>query len=254
VQTVWQLAEKWLHIDGGGDKDMPPVSSRLGSEEPIRVILIASVQTESLSFDQDSCFEIHRCDDVTQAARCWSGATASVLLVDLERLSDPERSYLRKQMAHFSSVRVLAIADSIDDKTCENLLRMGCVGSIRREEASQTIARALRAVIAGELWFPRATLSRFLRGFLVAQDPDRLTSRESEILALMDGDLNNQQIADRLFISRETVRWHIKSLHSKLGIRTRRGLREHVRLLHRLGQAIPPGRVPKEELESRVAG
>lgn len=232
---------------------MPLKNSRLAGEEPVsvRVILVGGV--EAGSFGEDSSFKIHQCQDVSQVTRLWEGAEASVLLVDLERLSDGERAKLRKQMAQFHGVLVLAIADSIGDEDCEKLLRMGCVGSLRRREDPATIVRALRAVIAGELWFPRATLSRVLRGFLVAQDPDRLTSRELEILALVGGDLNNQQIADKLFISRETVRWHIKSLHAKLGTRTRRGLGDHVRLLSRLGKAMPAQRESGNDLRSLVA-
>jgi DNA-binding NarL/FixJ family response regulator len=215
------------------------------------VILFGGVEAES--FGEDCPFEVQRCEDVSQVSRFWEGAQASVLLIDLERLSDSERSHLRKQMAQFNTVLVLAIADSIDDKACENLLRMGCVGSVRGQEAPATLLRALKAVIAGELWFPRTTLSRVLRGFLAAQDPNRLTSREMEILGLVGGDLNNQQIADKLFISRETVRWHIKGLHAKLGIRTRRGLRDHVRLRLRLGKAIPEHRELGNSPTSRVA-
>jgi DNA-binding NarL/FixJ family response regulator len=230
---------------------MPPESSE-DSGRRIRVILIGKAEADS--FGEDSPFEIHRCEEVNQVARCWDGADTSVLLVDLERLSGDERMYLRKLMAQFNSILVLAIADSIDDEACEKVLRMGCVGSLGRQERPATFARALKAVIAGELWFPRATLSRILRGFLVAQDPDRLTSREMQILSLVGGDLNNQQIADRLFISRETVRWHIKSLHAKLGLQTRRGLRDHVRLLVRYGKSMPPKSESGHNLESRTAG
>jgi len=210
------------------------------SEEPgqsVRVITIGGVAAES--FGPDSPFEVHRCENFGEVALLWAGAEVNLLLVDLEQLSDSERAYLLKQMAQFDNILVLAIADSIDDKTCERLLRMGCVGSLRGRETPATTVRALNAVMAGELWFPRTTLSRVLRGFLAAQDPNRLTCREMEILALIGAELNNQQVADRLFISRETVRWHIKSLHSKLGIRTRRGLGEHIRLLHRLGKTMP---------------
>jgi DNA-binding NarL/FixJ family response regulator len=233
---------------------MPLKSSRLENEEPgrsVRVILFGGVEAES--FGEDFPFEIHRCEDLSQVTRFWEEAEASVLLIDLERLSDGERAHLRKQMAQFNTVLVLAIADSIDDKACENLLRMGCVGSLRRRQAPATLLRALKAVIAGELWFPRTTLSRVLRGFLAAQDPNRLTSREMEILGLVGGDLNNQQIADKLFISRETVRWHIKGLNAKLGIRTRRGLRDHVRVLHRLGKAMPEKRELGNNPTSRAA-
>jgi DNA-binding NarL/FixJ family response regulator len=234
---------------------MPPDSSRLDGEEsrtPIMVLLMGGVEAES--FGGNSPVEIHRCADVRQVSRFWEAGHASVLFVDLERLSEGERAHLRKQMTPFNAVLVVAIADSIDDKACEKLLRMGCVGSLPRREAPATFLRAVKAVIAGELWFPRATLSRVLRTFLAAQDPDRLTSRELEIMALVGADLNNQQIADKLFISRETVRWHIKSLHGKLGIRARRGLRDHVRLLHRLGKTIPAQRASSDNLPSLSAG
>jgi DNA-binding NarL/FixJ family response regulator len=221
------------------------------SGHSVRVILIGGVSVER--FGEDSPFEIVRCEDVSQALRFWEDAETCVLLTDLASLSESERARLRKQMAQFNRILVLAVADSIDDKGCENLLRMGCVGSLRSRESAATIERALKAVIAGELWFPRALLSGVLRGFLVAQDPNRLTTRELEILGLVNNDLNNQQIADKLFISRETVRWHIKGLHAKLGIRTRRGLQDQVRLVHRMEKAIPAHHELGNNLQRRAA-
>jgi DNA-binding NarL/FixJ family response regulator len=233
---------------------MPPQTSFLEgarSARHVRVILVGQLEPDTLG--EDPSFELHHCEDTSRIARFLEGADASVLVVDLKSLSESERSRLRKQIAQFTTVLVLAISDILDDQECESLLRMGCVGSLQRQEVAVHLNRALKAIVGGELWFPRATLSRVLRGFLVAQDPDRLTSREREILALVGCDLNNQQIGDKLFISRETVRWHIKSLHAKLGIRTRRGMREHVRLLNRLGSAIPPQSDTKPDIHSRVA-
>ena len=221
------------------------------SGRSVKVILFRGCQAET--FGDDFPFEIHRCERLTQLTRFWEEIQTSVLLIDLELLSDSEKTHLRTQMSQFNTVLVLAIADSIDEKACENLLRMGCVGSLPRRESPATLIRALKAVIAGELWFPRTALSRVLRGFLAAQHPNRLTSREMEILTQVGDDLNNQQIADKLFISRETVRWHIKSLYSKLGIRTRRGLRDHIRLLHRLGKSVPGQRELGNNPTSRAA-
>lgn len=213
----------------------------LEREQPqrIKVILIGGVAVES--FGEDHHFEVHRCEDMSNVGRLWEGAESTAVLVDLARLPEGQRASLFKQIRQFEAVRVVAIAELIDDEVCESLLRMGCMGSLRRREDPATIARALKAVMAGELWFPRAMLSRVLKGFLVAHDPDRLTSREHEILRLVGAGLNNQQIADRLFISRETVRWHIKSLHTKLGTRTRLGLSDQVRLMNRLGKAAQGG-------------
>ena len=71
---------------------MPPKSSRLEGEEPGRstkIILFGGVAPES--FGEDCPFEIHQSDDVSQAANFWEGVETSVLLVELDQLSDSER-------------------------------------------------------------------------------------------------------------------------------------------------------------------
>jgi DNA-binding CsgD family transcriptional regulator len=51
--------------------------------------------------------------------------------------------------------------------------------------------------------------------------PGILTGREQEVLALIRSGLNNPEIADRLAIARETVKWHVSEILSKLGVETR---------------------------------
>jgi LuxR family transcriptional regulator, maltose regulon positive regulatory protein len=48
-----------------------------------------------------------------------------------------------------------------------------------------------------------------------------LTDREIELLRLIAAGLSNQEIAERLFISLPTVKWHISNIFSKLGVRSR---------------------------------
>lgn len=48
-----------------------------------------------------------------------------------------------------------------------------------------------------------------------------LTARENEVLDLLDQDLSNPQIAERLFISRRTVEAHLRSIYDKLGVKSR---------------------------------
>jgi len=51
--------------------------------------------------------------------------------------------------------------------------------------------------------------------------PDPLTSRETEILGLMAGGFNNREIADALGPSEGTIKNHVSSILSKLGVRDR---------------------------------
>ncbi len=45
-----------------------------------------------------------------------------------------------------------------------------------------------------------------------------LTSREREILGLLADGLTNREIADRLYLSHETIKWYNKQLYGKLGV------------------------------------
>jgi DNA-binding NarL/FixJ family response regulator len=85
----------------------------------------------------------------------------------------------------------------------------------------------VETVNSGELWAPRKLLSQMCRGVVAAGDPRRLTTREEEILALLGKGYKNREIADALFISRETVRWHIRGIYSKLNLHDRQSLTQY---------------------------
>jgi LuxR family maltose regulon positive regulatory protein len=69
---------------------------------------------------------------------------------------------------------------------------------------------------------------------------DPLTERERQVLALMIEGLTNKEIADRLVISNNTVRTHIKNVYGKLGVRNRVEAAARSRELNLLGVSHPP--------------
>jgi DNA-binding NarL/FixJ family response regulator len=97
---------------------------------------------------------------------------------------------------------------------------MGCVGLVSRDFTAEQAFRALSAVLDGELWLSRKTSSQTLLK-LIREAKYHLTSRESQILSLLGEGLKNHEIAERLFISPQTVRWHLRSLYTKLGTHDR---------------------------------
>jgi DNA-binding CsgD family transcriptional regulator len=63
-------------------------------------------------------------------------------------------------------------------------------------------------------------LTRIARRHLIGQSLG-LTAREIQVLRLVARGCRNQEIAEQLFISVETVRWHLRSLYGKLGVHDR---------------------------------
>jgi DNA-binding NarL/FixJ family response regulator len=184
-------------------------------------------------------FEIYRFEDPTLFPGLGEGVWPDVVLVDLTLLPQSQGAQLPARIGHMNNALAIAVSDDKDNLDCEQIIRMGFVGLLRRDEPSATLIRAVQVVVNGELWFPRQVLSRVLRMLLAEKGKSLLKPREMQILQLIGSGLNNQQIADALFISRETVRWHVRGLYSKLGIKNRRSAREYCRSIHQARQAKP---------------
>jgi NarL family two-component system response regulator LiaR len=124
-------------------------------------------------------------------------------------------------------VVVLATAPDLDLET--RVVRAGASGFVIKTAESDSIARALAVVIAGN-----AIISPELTGRLVERlrrTPadgtgtrpvrSKLTNREWEILDLVCGGLGTREIADSLYLSPETVNSHVKNVLKKLGVHSR---------------------------------
>jgi DNA-binding NarL/FixJ family response regulator len=94
----------------------------------------------------------------------------------------------------------------------------GAKGYILKEAAHQTVVRAIEKVAGGEGYVDPALVPAFLAG---RDQTEILTAREREILQLLAGGLANTDVAERLFISQETVKSHVRHILTKLEADTR---------------------------------
>jgi DNA-binding NarL/FixJ family response regulator len=143
-----------------------------------------------------------------------------ILVVNDTFIEKVDREEFGEAVNFGRSIRVLVEIEEQKRNKTTGFIRMGCSGVISREASLEVACRAIKAVLAGELWVERKTLSRIVRNMLQGIKCG-LTPREFEIYGLVAEGLTNCQIAGRLFISVHTVRWHLRSLHSKLGTRDR---------------------------------
>lgn len=150
--------------------------------------------------------------------------------------------------ALFAQVRprpVLVLTGHDDQPWLSSLLGYGALGIVLKHRTADVLMRAIRAVLAGEAWIEPAMLSLMFGG---AEKPPRdaklfgaLTPREREIVAMVSLGLKNRAIAERLFISENTVRHHLTSIFSKLSVTSRLELMRYAYSTASNGTFVPDG-------------
>jgi NarL family two-component system response regulator LiaR len=129
-----------------------------------------------------------------------------------------------------TETRVVILTSSDDDEVGLMTLRAGASGFLSKNVGMDALPRALHCARNGEAVITRRLTMRLIEDLrLVRQDsagmrPIRsaLTSREWEVLDLLCQELSTDEIADRLVVSVETVRSHVKNVLRKLEVRSRR--------------------------------
>ena len=97
-------------------------------------------------------------------------------------------------------------------------LESGAKGYILKEAPHETLVRAIEKVAGGDSFIDPALMPAFLSG---KDREDMLTTREREILQLLADGMSNADVGERLFISQETVKSHVRHILTKLEADTR---------------------------------
>lgn len=125
------------------------------------------------------------------------------------------------------SVRVLALSAYDEEAYIAELLESGAAGYLTKEEPLRTIEEAIRGVAAGQDgWLSRSVAAKVMRLRQRHARPARgvqhpLSGREKEVLVEVAKGLTNQQVAQTLFVSENTVRNHLANIYGKLAVRNR---------------------------------
>jgi two-component system nitrate/nitrite response regulator NarL len=135
---------------------------------------------------------------------------------------------LREAAPH---AEVVVLTASEDDGNLLAAIRGGAAGYLLKSEPPERIVGFLRGVSQGDVALSGQVARRLLEqvreggrtGLVVPESiAQALSARELEVLLLLDQHLGTDEIAQRLIISEHTVRSHVKSLLSKLGVSSRR--------------------------------
>ena len=160
--------------------------------------------------------------DGSEAVQLAQKLRPDVILLDLEMPTLDGVAALERLRDAGSEARTIVFTAYDTDERILRSLRAGARGYLLKGASRAEIFDAIRTVHSGGSLLGPAVTSRVLDHIEQGDArPDDLTPRELEVLALLARGLKNAQIADELYISERTVKFHVSSILAKLGAGTR---------------------------------
>lgn len=120
-------------------------------------------------------------------------------------------------------VQVIALTSFKEREQVQAAIQAGAIGYLLKDISSENLAQAIRQAHAGKPTLAPEAAEVLIQATRYPDEHpgDDLTEREREVLDLLVEGLNNNQIAQRLFVSQSTAKSHVSHLLAKLSVSTR---------------------------------
>ncbi|HLJ02457.1 MAG TPA: response regulator transcription factor [Solirubrobacteraceae bacterium] len=210
-----------------GGEPANPIRESGADEDPIRVMIVEDHRVvaeglEALINNQTDMRVVGQAGTVADAVSLASELHPDVVLLDF-RLPDgtaPDAAAAVRSLRPEAKMIFLTREDS--DAARFAAVQSGASAFIHKSRAAAEVVAAIRDVARGKMLITPRTIATLLskRRAIEAQ-LDRLTPREKEVLRLMAEGSPSRAVAAELGISYTTVRTHIRSLGSKLGVHSK---------------------------------
>lgn len=118
--------------------------------------------------------------------------------------------------------QVVALTSFREDEMVKNALQAGAIGYLLKNVGADELADAIRSAFAGRPTLAPEAAQVLIQASRTPNTPRYdLTDREREVLSLLVKGMSNNEIADHLVVSRSTVKFHVSSILSKMGVSSR---------------------------------
>jgi DNA-binding NarL/FixJ family response regulator len=168
--------------------------------------------------------------DGRQAIDLVRKTTPDILLLDVAMPNLPGLEALRELSESKSPVRVIILTASIERPQMLQALQLGARGIVLKESATQVLMKSLAAVMNGSYWVGKDSVPdlkelvlKDMPALEIDSQGDRwgLTRREMQMVAAIVEGFSNREIAQKFGVREDTVKHHLTSIFSKLGVTTR---------------------------------
>lgn len=156
-----------------------------------------------------------------------------IVLLDLRMPNMDGLATLQALQDNAKKVRVIILTASEDKNEYVQAMKLGCSGIVLKQTAPELIVKSIRKVHSGEIWLDSHTTAAVMRQFAAPEEMlppgsspkgrerSPLSQREREIVSLVAQGYKNREMAEKMFISEQTVKNHLHNIFDKLGVSDR---------------------------------
>lgn len=183
---------------------------------------------------EDDFEVVAQAQDGRQVLEVLQQLEPDILLLDLKMPGLDGLATLQRLQIMKNRTRVIVLTASDDKNEFVQAMKLGTSGIVLKQTATELLIKSIRRVHAGEIWLDSHTTAAVIRQFVGADEPplpsptaprDRerspLSQREREIVALVAQGFKNKEMAEKMFISEQTVKNHLHNIFDKLGVSDR---------------------------------
>jgi DNA-binding NarL/FixJ family response regulator len=182
--------------------------------------MVRRALSESLLQSFGESFEVLEAGSAVSAREVLATASVDLLLLDLSMPGMDGARSLQALRRDFPSVPILVVSAIEEPQVMRQTMELGVAGFLPKSSPFAAITDAVRAVLAGELWFPELGTTLEEPRELPARIAD-LTPQQRRVLELVCQGRHNKEIAVDLGVTEATIKAHVTQILQKLGVRSR---------------------------------
>lgn len=194
---------------------------------PIRVLIVddhavvrGGLEAFLMSFDDIEL--VGEASDGKEAVQLCAKCHPDVVLMDMVMPGMNGAEATRAIRKKYPHVEVVVLTSFAEDDLVERALQAGAISYLLKNVSADDLVGAIRAAQAHKPTLALEAARSLAHSAIHPVNRNYcLTKREREVLPLLVDGLNNNQIADRLNLSRSTIRFHVSNILAKLDVRSR---------------------------------
>jgi two-component system, NarL family, nitrate/nitrite response regulator NarL len=157
-----------------------------------------------------------------------------VVLMDVKLPKVDGLTVLRSIQSRAPRSKVILFASGDNKEDFVEAMKLGCCGILLKDASTSLIEKSIQKVHAGEIWLDSTTTAAVIRQFASPaefpaahangksnRERAQLSQREREIIVLIAQGYKNKEIAEKMFITEQTVKNHLHNVFDKLGVSDR---------------------------------